>query len=218
MKERNRFMRTLETAALSLLLTTGWTTVAGAQAGVKQAENLAKKTEASAKAITEARQQIQKTLDVYNALVEGNVEDTKKAYGNLQKEMDRSDDRVEDVRKRVDEMNVEADKYFADWTTNLDGITSPDLRARSEERLQDARKRYAQILATTGKAGDRFASFMQNLRDQVTYLGHDLNPSALASLKGDATKLNTAAESLFSKIDSAIKEATSYATSLRPQS
>jgi len=217
MKERNEFTRTLETAALSLMLAIGWTTVAAAQAGVKQAENLVKKTEASAKAITEAREQIKTTLDGYNALIEGNVEDTKKAYGNLQKEMDRSDDRAEDVGKRIDEMNVEADKYFADWTRSLDGISSPDLRARSEERMKDARSRYDQILATTGKAGDMFASFIQNLRDQVTYLGHDLNPRALASLEGDATKLNTAAESFFGKIDSAIDEATSYAASLRPQ-
>lgn len=218
MNERNGFTRTLMTAALSLLLTVTWTTVAAAQAGVKQAENLAKKTEESAKAITEARQQIQKTVDQYNALVEGNVEDTKDAYNDLRKEMDRSDDRVEDVRKHVDEMKVEADKYFADWTTSLDGITNPDLRARSEARLKDTRSRYDQVLATAGKAGDTFAPFIQNLRDQVTYLGHDLNPAALASLKGDATKLNTAAQALFSNIDKSINEASSYATSLRPQS
>jgi hypothetical protein len=218
MKKRNGFGRALATASLSLLLAVAWTTVAAAQAGVKLAESLVKKTEESAKAITEAREQVQKTLDAYNALVEGNVQDTKKAYGDLQKEMNRSDDRVADVRKRTDEMNVEADKYFADWTTSLDGITSPDLRARSEERLKDARSRYDQILASAGKAGDTFAPFMQNLRDQVTYLGHDLNPAALSSLKGDADKLNTAAKSLFGKIDTSINEATSYATSLRPQS
>ncbi len=42
---------------------------------------------------------------------------------------------------------------------------------------------------------------MKSLQDQVTFLGHDLNPGAVAALKPNAEKLNAQAQELFAAID-----------------
>ena len=42
---------------------------------------------------------------------------------------------------------------------------------------------------------------MKALGDQVTFLGHDLNASAVASLKPDAAKLNKQSDELVKRID-----------------
>ena len=48
-----------------------------------------------------------------------------------------------------------------------------------------------------------------------TYLGHDLNPSGISSLKPDADKLDVQAKGLFGKIDAGTKKANEYIDSLR---
>jgi hypothetical protein len=184
--------------------------------GVKQTEKLLKQAGETVKAVSEGRAQVQKTLDTYNSLVQGKAEDPKKAYKNLQKEMERCDDRVADVQRKRDEMQVEADKYFGDWNSSLAGISDPGLRKQSEDRLSKARAQYDGILEATEAAGADFKPFMTSLKDQVVYLGHDLNPAALKSLAGTASKLNGDATALFGKIDGAVSKANSYITAFKP--
>ena len=50
------------------------------------------------------------------------------------------------------------------------------------------------------RAGADFDIFMATLRDQIVYLGYDLNPGAVASLAEDAKKLNAQADSMFKSI------------------
>ena len=53
------------------------------------------------------------------------------------------------------------------------------------------------------------------MKDQWTYLGHDLNATGISSLKPDAEKLNLQAKELFEKIDAGMSKADEYIESLR---
>jgi ElaB/YqjD/DUF883 family membrane-anchored ribosome-binding protein len=114
-------------------------------------------------------------------------------------------------------MEQEAQGLFAGWSKSAEAISSEDLKKRSLQRLQDTQKRYDRILAEIKKARDQFDPVMKDLGDQVTYLGHDLNPSATASLKPDAAKLNEKAAKLLAQVDEANKTAQDYIDTLRPQ-
>ena len=57
--------------------------------------------------------------------------------------------------------------------------------------------------------------FLKSLRDQWTYLGHDLNASGLASLKPDAEKLRGQSTEVLKKIDDGMKKANDYVASLK---
>jgi hypothetical protein len=57
---------------------------------------------------------------------------------------------------------------------------------------------------------------MKSLGDQVTYLGHDLNAGAVASLKPNAAKLNTQAKELDRRIDETMATANKTIGTLRP--
>jgi Protein of unknown function (DUF2959) len=174
---------------------------ASAQEGVNQSETLVKKGEQTVKAVTEAKQQLEKTLANYNTIVEGKAADPKASYKDLGKAVKDSQDRVADVTRRKEEMDAEAGKLFASWKASVDGIGSPDLKKKSQERLEETQGRYGKI-ATAGKdARSEYDAFLAGLNDQITFLGHDLNPAALASLKPDATKLNDRAKKMFEKID-----------------
>ena len=191
--------------------------VASSQSSVKQTERLAKRAQDTVKAVDETRQQIEKTLGLYNSIVQNQAEDTKKAYSDLGKWVEECEKKRANAGSKTDAMETEAHTFFAEWTQSLDAITNPDLRKRSQDRLNDTRLRYNDILKIGRQAGGEFDVFVGSLRDQYVYLGYDLNPAALASLSGDAKQVNTQAAALFAKIDETVKMAQEYITSLQPQ-
>lgn len=200
-------------AGLALAATVG----AQSDEGVKQVERLVKASGNTVKAIADTKLQLMKTMDVYNALMADDAKDRKKLYKDLQREMENTEKRRAKISEESAKMNAEADTLFGQWATSAAAIESPDLRKRSEERLQETQAKYDEIGTVGQKAGDLYAPFMGALQDQVTYLGHDLNPDAIASLKPEAAKMNTNADKLVQSIDDTISTANTNIGALRPQ-
>ena len=169
--------------------------------GVKQIEQLIKKANAQIESINDAKQQLQKTMNAYNQVLDPNVKDRRDAYKKLQKEMSESEKKRAEVSARSMEMNTEADKLFKSWEGSTSGIQSPELRERSVQRLKRTQDRFSELRQTGRQAADLYAPVMKTLQDQVGYLGHDLNAGAVATLKPDADKLNAQAQELYTAID-----------------
>jgi len=203
-------------AVLSILTVAG---LAAAQSneGVKQVERLVKASGKTVKAVGDTKAQLMKTMDVYNALMADDAKDRKKLYGTLQKEMASSDKQRAKIDDEAAAMKAEADALFKQWAESSAAIDSADLRQRSEERLQSTKSSYAEIETVGQRAAELYGPFMKDLQDQVTFLGHDLNPSAVASLKPEAAKLNEKAEELIKRIDDTIATTNQKIGALRPQ-
>jgi chromosome segregation ATPase len=184
--------------------------------GVKQVEELVKKANATVSAIGEAKLQLTKTLDVYNSLLSDAATDRKGLYKKLQKEMEDTDKKRAEIATRKGEMDAEAQTLFKSWADSATAINDPDLRKRTEERLEKTKASYGEIATAGAKASEMYAPVMKSLNDQVTYLGHDLNASAVASLKPNAAKLNTQASELVRRIDDAMATANKTIGTLRP--
>lgn len=191
--------------------------LARAQEGIKQTEALVKKGEQTIKSITDTRQQLEKTLTTYNSIIDGKAPDAKAAYKDLEKAVKDCEAKSEDVRKQKEAMDAEADKLFAGWSSSIAGISSTDLKQRSEARMAQTKDQLGKIAGAGQQARASYDTFLKGLKDQITYLGHDLNPSAVASLKGDAAKLNDQAKAMFQKVDGTVATATSSLDALRQQ-
>ena len=57
---------------------------------------------------------------------------------------------------------------------------------------------------------------MTDVKDQSTFLGHDLNAGAIASLKPDAAKFNARATTVFGRADGVTKMFDDYIASMKP--
>jgi hypothetical protein len=194
--------RHFPTAIASVMMFIAATGAARAQdEGVKQIEQLIKSAKTQVEAIRDARQQLQKTMTAYNAVLAPDVKDRRDAYKTLQKEIATSEKKRAEVATRSQELNVEADKLFKSWEGTTAAIQSPELRERSQQRLKRTQDRFTELRQTGQKASAIYAPMMKTLQDQVTYLGHDLNAGAAASLKSDADKLNGQAKDLYAAID-----------------
>jgi ElaB/YqjD/DUF883 family membrane-anchored ribosome-binding protein len=177
--------------------------------GVKQIQQLIKRANSQVESINDAKAQLQKTMGAYNDLFAPDVKDRRDAYKKLQKEMSNADKKRTEVSSKTGEMNAEADKLFKSWEGSAAAISNADLRQRSEARLKRTQDRFVEIRQTGQSASELYAPFMKSLQDQVTFLGHDLNPGAVTNLKPDAEKLNAQATELYSAIDKVTALATS---------
>jgi hypothetical protein len=189
--------------------------VTGQPPGVRQTERLAKKAEALIEAISTAQGQVRTTMSAYDELLLGTATDLRKPYRAFDKEITRTGKARETVRKRADEARAESTDYFRAWAGTLPLIEDDDLRARSEVRLRDSRARFDSIVQAGQQAATLYEPFVSRLRDQWNYLGHDLNPSGIESLRPDAERTAEEGRVLLSRIDDSLLQARDYVRSIR---
>jgi hypothetical protein len=184
------------------------------EAGDKQIKKLSSRAGDTIASMRAARLELGETLDGYNQILDGEATDNRAAYKQLQKALAKSEKSAAAVGTSVGKMEEVAAEFFSSWESSLAGFSSDDLRARSEERMKDTRKRYDGILAAASESREAFGPFVTQLKDQILFLGHDLNPSALEALAPDAKKLNEQADKVFARVDKTIETAGEYRSSL----
>ena len=211
-------MRHHKSLVIVVAVLVGWAGSAWAQdEGVKQVQQLVKKANSTVGAINETKLQLQKTMAAYDSVLAPDTKDRRDAYNKLQKEMTNTEKKRAQIAQRSTEMNAQADTVFKDWEGSTAAIQNPDLRKRSEDRLGQAKERFGQIRTTGQDASELYGPFMKSLQDQVTFLGNDLNPSAVASLAPDAAKLKAQADELYAAIDKTTAAANANIAALKTQ-
>jgi len=184
--------------------------------GPEQTAKLTKTVQSTVKSIDATRLQLEKTVAGYNSIMDQTAKDTKDAYKGLGRDITESEKKVAEARLKVDEMNAEANRLFTAWQGSTAAITDSGLRTRSEERLADSQARFQKVADAGQETRQTFDTLMTDLKNQSTYLGNDLNASAIASLKPDAAKFNTRAKGLFGQIDGVNKMFGDYVASMTP--
>lgn len=189
--------------------------VTGQPPGVRQTERLAKKAEALIDRLAAAQEQVRATLGAYDALLFGGAVDLRKPYRRLDKELGRCDDRREAVRRAASEAKAESTDYFRAWAGSLPLIEDEELRQRSEARLRDSRARLDGVVQAGVSATAAYEPFLARLHDQWNYLGHDLNPGAIESLRPDAQTTGADGRVLLAEIDETLRQSREYVASIR---
>lgn len=203
-------------AFLAIAVSPGAVPTALAQVGPEQTAKFTKTVESTMKSIDTAKAQLEKTLAGYNSIMDQTAKDTKGAYKGLGNDITESEKKVAETKLKVDEMNAEADRHFAAWKESTAAISDHALRQKSEARLADAQSRYQKISVAGKDTRQNFDALMTDLKNQTTFLGNDLNPGAITSLKPEATKFNTRAKGLFGKIDGVNSMFSDYVTAMKP--
>lgn len=207
---------TMAILATALIATagTGW---AQSSSGHKKTDKLIYRAQKTTSSIRATNLQVKKTLESYNYIVEGKAQDPRAEYKKLVKDIGKCEKAREDVRTKADQMQKAADVFFVDWQESLAGYNSAEMRAKSEDRMNETRANYDKIFEAGSKAADEFETFIAAMDDQVRFLGNDLNPSAIAELDEEAAALSAQAKDFFKAIDDTIQVAVKYSSSLKPQ-
>jgi len=183
--------------------------------GLKETDKFVKAGGNTSEAVATAKLQTQKTLDAYNTLVTQPSKNMKGDYKKLMKSMDSMNDQVAEAGRKVDQMQQAGDIYFTGRAETIKNIQDPQLQDRAKQRLADSQKDFGGVIESLREGAKALEPFRKELSDQITYLGSDLTPSAMTSLKPNAEQFNARANELFAKTDKAIASANAYFQSLR---
>jgi Protein of unknown function (DUF2959) len=183
--------------------------------GLKETDRFVKAGGNTSQAVANAKQQVQKTLDAYNALVTQPSTNMKGDYKKLMKSMDSMNASVAEAGQKVDQMQQAGDTYFTGRAETIKNIQDPELLGRAKQRMAESQQQFAAVLQSLRDGAKALEPFRKELADQITYLGSDLTPSAMTSLKPNADKLNAHGSDVFAKTDKAIAGADAYFQSLR---
>jgi hypothetical protein len=183
--------------------------------GLKETDRFVKAGGTATQAVAEAKLQTQKTLDAYNALVTQPSKNMKGDYKKLMKSMDAMNNKVTQARQRIDEMQQAGNTYFAGRAETIKNIQNAELQDQAKQRLAESQKQFGDVLKSLQDSGQALEPFRKDLADQITYLGSDLTPSAMDSLKPNAEKLNARGQKVFAEADTAISTSNAYFQGLR---
>jgi ElaB/YqjD/DUF883 family membrane-anchored ribosome-binding protein len=125
---------------------------------------------------------------------------------------------LEDAKAKIATMQTASEVYFGGRAATIKNIQDESLQKQAQERLEQSKKDFAGVLDSLREAGAALEPFRKHLADQITFLGSDLNPSATASLKPEADKLNAQGAKVFTQTDQAIAKADAYFNGLRGES
>src|SRR5262249_41847028 len=122
-----------------------------------------------------------------------------------------------DATGKISAMQSASDTYFQGRNGTIKNITDPALQTQAQQRMAASQKDFGGVLTSLRGAGDALEPFRKQLADQINFLGSDLNPSATASLKPQADKLNADGARVFTRADDAVAAANTYFKGLKGQ-
>ncbi len=95
----------------------------------------------------EAKEQFATALDEFLSLPDVDAGELEGTYRELQRQLERSEDRAKDVRDRITSVERVATALFKEWERELDEYESAALRDASARQLRDTRSLYDRLIA-----------------------------------------------------------------------
>jgi hypothetical protein len=182
--------------------------------GVYKRDLLKKRVAAARDEQKEAGQQFKDALARLQALYRFDGGKLESTYRELEGDFKKSSALVEDVHKRIKEVESVANDLFTEWETEITQISAPTLQAASRRQLLETRARYNTMIFALKKAEQSMDPVLTQFRDHVLFLKHNLNAQAIASLKGEATNIQTEITRLITEMNTSISKADEFIKTL----
>jgi hypothetical protein len=178
--------------------------------GIEKRDILVNRLQDAQDAQANARDQFVSALDAYRSVVSVNGGDLEKTYDQLNSNYERSVDRADAVRDRVNAVQKVADDLFIEWEDELGEYSDPELRRRSERLLRDTRTKYGQVMTAMRRAEQSMDPVLALFQDQVLVLKHNLNAQAIGALDAELDNIEQATAQLVQDMERAIAESKEF--------
>jgi hypothetical protein len=158
----------------------------------------------------EAQQEFKSALERFQQIVQvdgGSLEDK---YKKLNGELERSEDRANKVKGRIDAVRDVSKDLFKEWNDELGKYSDRALRQESERELRETKRRTDALIASMARAHARVEPVLQPLRDRVLFLKHNLNARALGALTRELDTVRTGVDELIADMQRSVAEADAF--------
>jgi hypothetical protein len=157
-----------------------------------------------------AKEEFKTTLQKFQEVTGFQGGELQAKYEQLSSSYERADKRATAVRDEIASVESVANDLFAEWETELGQYSDPNLRRSSQQKLDQTRDHYKELLAAMRKAEQRMDPVLKVFKDQVLYLKHNLNAQAIGSLQATATQIEGEVAGLITEMEASINEANQF--------
>ncbi len=183
--------------------------------GIQKREILVDRVEETKDSQTEAQEQFKTTLERFRELSGAEPDELDSAYEDLEEEYERCESDAEEVRERIDGIEVVAGDLFEEWEAEIETMSSKDLQAQSRESLRLSRERYGELIASLKQAEQKMDPVLATFRDHVLFLKHNLNARAISSLETTVVEIEGDVAGLIADMQASIDEADAFIASMK---
>jgi hypothetical protein len=182
--------------------------------GVAKRDIMVDRVKAAQSSQQEAKQVFSNALDQFRSVVQFKGGKLEEKYNKLSAALQRSEGQAQEVRERIAAVEDVSEALFSEWKSELGQYSNAALRRSSEQKLQDTRNRYRQLMSAMNAAESRLEPVLQPLRDQVLYLKHNLNAQAIGGLGDELTAVQGQVDRLVADMERSIAEADAFIATL----
>jgi len=171
---------------------------------------LVDRVEAARDGQQDAAEQFRDALTEFKSVVDVPESDLERHYNKLNAAHKRSRAAADSISKRIDRVVSASNRLLDEWRSELDDYNDPGLRRIAEQQFDQTREQATQLIASMRQIEDRMQPVLASFQDQVLYLKHNLNLSAIAALEGEATVIESNVDILIADMNRSIKEADAF--------
>ena len=162
----------------------------------------------------EAKEQFKSAFERFSSVLNVQGGELQDQYNTLNSEYERCARKAKAVRTRIASVEDVSDALFKEWKAELGQYSNAKFRRTSEQKLNQTRKQYGQLIKAMKRAEVKMNPVMAAFKDQVLFLKHNLNAQAIASLKSELASVEQNISSLIKEMEESIKEADSFLTAM----
>jgi Skp family chaperone for outer membrane proteins len=185
--------------------------------GVEKRDILVDRVEDAKESQEDAQLQFSSALDEFSQLINFNGGELQGIYEQIKDQLEASEDSAASVTARIDKVESVAEALFDEWQQELQKYTNATLKRDSQRKLKDTQRRYQSLLNAMRKAESKMDPVLSALSDNVLYLKHNLNASAIGALHGEFNGVKKEINRLVSEMNKAIAESNSFISSMKSQ-
>ena len=183
--------------------------------GIHKRDILVDRVEEATESQREAQGQFRDALGEFRSVVSFDGGDLEKLYDRLNASFEDSRAAADDIRDRIDAVESVAEALFGEWEDELSLYSNARLRDDSAAKLRDTKNRYNRLRKSLRRSEKSLAPVLDNLQDNVLYLKHNLNASAISAIKGELATIDRDVTALIATMEAAIAESEGFIAQLR---
>ncbi|MFC4257690.1 DUF2959 domain-containing protein [Marinobacter lacisalsi] len=185
--------------------------------GFEKRDILVDRVEDARDSQNDAQETFRSSLERFQSVVDTPDTPLKEKYEEVRDAYEDSEASAGKVLERIDQVEDVAHALFEEWDDELDLYESASLRRSSEQKLQETRQHYEQLITRMHEAEDRMEPVLQAFEDQMLFLKHNLNAQAIASLESELGRIRQDVDSLIREMEDSIAESDAFIQRFRSQ-
>jgi len=183
--------------------------------GVHKRDILVDRVSEAKDAQEDAQEQFKDALTEFRSVVRFNGGNLESHYNRLNSEFEDSEAAAKEVTDRINKVESVAEALFDEWQDELKLYSNDRLRADSANKLQATKRQYTTLIKSMRRAEKSIDPVLNALRDNVLYLKHNLNASAIGALKGELAGIDRDVQQLIGAMEKAINESDAFIKQLK---